>query len=74
MTISPALTVAAMQPFHNPAPQPHTLREPPQPGVPLMPARSKRQGACTECQQRCQLVIQKIFGLIKMRQISEKIF
>ena len=44
MTISPALTVAAMQPFHNPAPQPHTLREPPQPG----PAKEASRPVATE--------------------------
>jgi hypothetical protein len=39
MTISPAVTVAAVQPFHNPAPQPHLLREPPLPGPAKEPSR-----------------------------------
>jgi hypothetical protein len=44
MTISPALTVAAVQPFHTPAPQPHALREQPQPG----PAKVASRPVATE--------------------------
>lgn len=44
MTISPALTVAAVQPFHTPAPQLHALREPPLPG----PAKEANRPVATE--------------------------
>lgn len=44
MTISSAMTVAAVQSVHVPAPQAHALREPPLPG----PARAEARPVQTE--------------------------